>query len=335
MVAQRVALAVEDAEGELVPDVRVVRVADRQHDLRALRRQPGVLSLEALAVRGVGLHHAGEFREFGDVVRGVALTVGGVLGVALHFDAQEGALQRVHAEIAADVVMVVFRLAAVHTQHACVFSQVVVIRHQHAAVSEAAEVLAREEAVGAEVAHRAAVTAFIPRADRLRCVLDHLEALLLRQREDGVHVRALAEQMHRHDDLRFGSDLFPCVVDVHVEADRADIGEDRHGAETRNRARRGEKGERRAQHLVTRLDVQRHERQQQRIRAGGNRQCMLHTDHFGDFLFKRLHLRPHDEPPMFQHLCEGGLEFGFERVVLGVDVEERDHGRWVRMMNDE
>jgi hypothetical protein len=31
---------------------------------------------------------------------------------------------------------------------------------------------------------------------------------------------------------------------------------------------------------------------------------------------------------MMQHLSEGGLEFGFEWEVLGVDVEKRDgHGR--------
>jgi hypothetical protein len=56
---------------------------------------------------------------------------------------------------------------------------------------------------------------------------------------------------------------------------------------------------------------------------------MLHTDHGRDFRLKGLQLRPHDKSTMLEHLGEGGLEFGFERVVLGVDVEERDHwGKW-------
>ena len=45
-----------------------------------------------------------------------------------------------------------------------------------------------------------------------------------------------------------------------------------------------------------------------------------------DFLFKLLHLRSHDEASVVKHAREGGLEFGFEREVLGVDVEKRDHG---------
>jgi hypothetical protein len=132
--------------------------------------------------------------------------------------------------------------------------------------------------------------------------------------------------MHRDDRLRFGGDLLSRIIHVQVEADRTDVGEHRHRSETRNRARRGEKRERGAQHLVAWFDVQRHQRQQQRVCAGRYRQRVLHTDHGRDFRLKRLQLRPHDKSTMLEHLSEGGLEFGFERVVLGVDVEERDHG---------
>ena len=38
----------------------------------------------------------------------------------------------------------------------------------------------------------------------------------------------------------------------------------------------------------------------------------------------------HDKLAGFENALESRSEFGFERVVLGVDVEERDHGlaRW-------
>jgi len=35
----------------------------------------------------------------------------------------------------------------------------------------------------------------------------------------------------------------------------------------------------------------------------------------------------HDEMAGLEDALEGGGEFGFKRVVLGVDVEEGDHGR--------
>ena len=122
MIFERIALSsADDAEGELVPDVRVVAVGDGKHDFGSCGGEGGILRAGAFAVRGIGLHDAGQFLQRIEVVGRVALAVGGVLRVAFQFHAEQGALQRVHAEVSADVVMVVLRLAAMHTQHAGVF----------------------------------------------------------------------------------------------------------------------------------------------------------------------------------------------------------------------
>ena len=71
-----------------------------------------------------------------------------------------------------------------------------------AGVAERAQVLAREKRKTAEGADAADRSRVIRRADRLRRVFDDGNARATGGIEDRIEIRALAEQVHRHD--RFG-----------------------------------------------------------------------------------------------------------------------------------
>lgn len=76
MVAQGVAAAfIEDAEGELVPDVGIVGVGDREDDFGVSGCERVVLGGDALAVGGVSLDDTGQFAELAEIEGGVSLAI--------------------------------------------------------------------------------------------------------------------------------------------------------------------------------------------------------------------------------------------------------------------
>jgi hypothetical protein len=58
-------------------------------------------------------------------------------------------------------------------------------------------------------------------------------------------------------------------------------------------------------------DAERHQRQQDRIRAGGNTKRVLRAGERADLLLERLDLRSHDELAALKHTLKRGGEFGF------------------------
>ena len=106
-------------------------------------------------------------------------------------DAEDGRLQGVEAEVAADERVIVFRFRAVHAQHAELFRLFGVLRGDQAAVARRAEVLRGEEAEAAVLAHRAGPAALVLGADRLGRILDHRQVVTLGDVHDRIHVGAL------------------------------------------------------------------------------------------------------------------------------------------------
>lgn len=53
---------------------------------------------------------------------------------------------------------------------------------------------------------------------------------------------------------------------------------------------------------------------------------MFGTGEREEVFFQSGDVWSHDELSAFENAGESGGEFGFERMVLGVDVEERNHG---------
>ena len=138
-------------------------------------------------------------------------------------------------EIAADELVMILRLHAVHAQDVRALEKRRVLRHQRARIAERAEILRREKTGHAEIAERAHRPAAIVRAERLRRVLDHAQVVLRGEREDRVHVGGLAEEMHRDDRARPRGDAPRRVAHVEVEGGRR---ASRRAPASRRRARR-------------------------------------------------------------------------------------------------
>ena len=81
-----------------------------------------------------------------------------------------------------------------------------VIGDHRAAVAEAAQVLLDDEAGADRVAQLADLEAVAARADALRVIFDHQQLVLVRDLADGLHVRALPVEVHRHNRLGLGRD---------------------------------------------------------------------------------------------------------------------------------
>jgi hypothetical protein len=102
-----------------------------------------------------------------------------------------------------------------------------VIGHAHSAVAHSAEILAWEETEAPDGADASGLAPFVRGRNRLRGVLDNVQAVTPRDVHDGIHLRHLAEQVYRHDRPRaFGHRAFDQVrVDVvrpwvNIEQDR-------------------------------------------------------------------------------------------------------------------
>src|SRR5439155_16690807 len=111
------------------------------------------------------------------------------------------------AEIPADELVIVLRLAPVHAQHANSFGEVLATCQHHARVAQRSEVLAREERQAPKIAQCASSTAVtILGSDRLSGVLDDGDAMLRSDLEDRSHLCALPEEVDGDDRARPRSD---------------------------------------------------------------------------------------------------------------------------------
>ena len=199
-------------------------------------------------------------------------------------DQQHGGLQLVDAEVPTDQRVVVLRLHAVHAQHAKLCGKRVIVRHAHARIAEGAEILGREERQAADVANAAgSAPRRVFRADRLGGILDERQIVPACKRHQRIHVGRLAVQMYRHDRAHATARLavvqaagapFAALfqelanqLHVDVEARRLDVEEYRPRADARDRAAGREKGVRAGDHLVADADVERHQRDEERVRA--------------------------------------------------------------------
>ncbi len=164
----------QNTEGELIPDMFVVSVGDREDDFDVIFCGPSLLSGGAMTVNGVGLGDPGDLTELLNVVTGVALTTDGVFRVVRDFDSQDGGLESVDTEVAADEVMEVLWHHAMVSEDTGFFGQGIILGDKRARVAEAAKILAGEKTVGAEIAHGATGAAPIASADGLGGVFDDL-----------------------------------------------------------------------------------------------------------------------------------------------------------------
>ena len=183
---------------------------------------------------------------------------------------QDRRLQRVQPRGRSDDAVLVARALAVRAQQLDAFGELGHGRHDGATVAPGSEVLGRVEAEAADHAERADAPSAVAGAMCLAGILDHVDPGLAREREDRIEIDGGAEQVHRDyaayagvevggDDL--GGDQMRVGVDVDQSRSRAD------GAD---RLRRGDERVGRHDHLVAGADLQRAQRQYQRLGARGD-----------------------------------------------------------------
>jgi len=156
------------------------------------------------------------------------------------------------------------------------FHQRFVVDQQRAAFARD-HILGLVEAQRAQRAERPQRLAAIGREDSLRGVLDHGEAVALRDRHDRVHLAAHARVVDDADRLRARSDRGFDQRFVDVERVPADVDEHRHRAAQDERVGGRHEGERRHDDFVARLQVEQERAHFQRRRARVRQQRLAAT----------------------------------------------------------
>src|SRR5690606_29696473 len=195
------------------------------------------------------------------------------------------------------------------------------------AVAGAAEVLGGIEAPARDPAARADPSAArIPGADRLRGVLDERDAAFGREREQGVVVGGAAEQVDHDDRAQPRAALGGGARRRGIEAvgGRVDVGEDRAGAEPRDRPRRREEREGRADHLVAGADAERLQREQQRVGARGAADRPARLDERGQLVLEGRDLLAEHERLALEDAIDRRADLLAQGGVLRAQVEEGD-----------
>ena len=186
-----------------------------------------------------------------------------------------------------------------------------VVDRDEAAVAEREQVLGREEAEG-----RGDARGDAGRPERLRRVLDDRQAERLQLVDGG----GTAEEVHRHDRLRARGDPARDVGGVEVERDRIDVGEDRRGADPRDRLRGGVEREGGADHLVAGADPERVQDEDERVGPVRDADRLLDAERLGGLALEPLDLGAEDEASALERALERVGQLGDERRILRLDV---------------
>ena len=127
-------------------------------------------------------------------------------------------------------------------------------------------------------------------------ILDELQAVPIRNRPQQRQVRRPPGEMHRHDRLRAGGDRRLERVRGEALGVLFHVDEDRPRADVEHDVCRGAERQCGHDHLVTRPDAQRQERQVQRRRARIRGDGVLHANVLRDRALERLDFRTGAEP---------------------------------------
>ena len=178
-----------------------------------------------------------------------------------------------------------------------------------------------------------AVTGAAPGAERLRGILDHRNPVRRREREDRMQIGALPEQVHGDDgpdaSARIGMPVPPVGQALRVEVAGPGIDVDERGgrAETRHDPGGGEERVGRGKHEVAGADLQRHEGNQQRVGARGDRDGVVDLETVRHRRLERVDGRAAHVAPGADDVEDRPLHSGAGRPELGRQIEERDAHR--------
>ena len=133
---------------------------------------------------------------------GVGAAQRGVACDVRQLDAQQGGLQRIEAEVAADHLVKVLGAATMSAHQARAVGERIVFGGEQAGIAESAEVLRRKEREAAELADGPDLFALEAGAEGLCGILDDGQAVGRGDGREGAHVGRQPEQVYRQDGAR-------------------------------------------------------------------------------------------------------------------------------------
>src|SRR5262249_46219264 len=174
------------------------------------------------------------------------------------------------------------------------------------------------------VPYRSGLPSFsIRSANCLGRVFDHIYTSALSNFDNRIHLYALAKQMHRHDCFGPRSDFLSHRHTVKVECFWIDIHKYRASAEPRDHASCCKERVSSRDHFVSGSGPDRHESDEQRIRAGGYPDSKTRMTE-GCYLFlQRFHFGPQYEMLGLDNPLDRLADVRPDSRVLGFQIEQR------------
>ena len=229
-----------------------------------LRADPGAIAdvdnelvIDAFVARIVNGEFEARVAEGALVFAGDLAAAGGPGVEAAELDAEDGALESVHAVVIADEFVLVTRRLSMRAGRASELRDLVVVGGKSAGFSIRAEILCGIEAKSRGVAEASDATSAIARPMRLGRIFEDSQAVTHGDFIYGVHVRGAAVEMNGQDGA--GARRDGAREKLGVEVRRGGINIHEHGLRTAisNRLGGGEEGVRRGDDFVALLNTER------------------------------------------------------------------------------
>src|SRR5208283_3285401 len=272
---------------------------------------------------------AGQFRGKAEAVAleavGVALGPGAALisplADVLELDAEERGVKIIEAAIEAEGVHRAFQ-GSVIAHAANGQFDVGAIGNEGATVAKGAEIFLDDEAGANRVAEFALLEAAAVSVDGLGVIFNDPELVLFGDGADGLHVGAMAVEMHGNDADGARRDGGFDLRGIDIVGDRVGIDEHSFAAGNPDGFGGGEKSVGGGDHFVAGLDTEGEKGEPESVGAGVQADGMLHAKILGQLLFKASESGAHNISLAFHDGMEGVVDFAFDAVVLtGVAVK--------------
>ncbi len=151
---------------------------------------------------------------------------------------------------------------------------------------------------------------------RLGTILHHAQIVPRGDRQERVHVRGLAVEVHGEQDTRARRDAGFHLGDIHEVRLRDDIDEDRNAARRADGGDGGHRGVGDGDHFVARLEPESFEREEERIRTGSDAHAKSAAAPRGKLLLKCADFRSQDQHPRTQDVADGDIDLFLQKLVL-------------------
>ncbi len=208
-------------------------------------------------------------------------------------------------------------------KHPDLFEDRGILRDHRAAVAETAEVLGREEAEHGGGAVIANALPLVPRALRLRAVLDHDQLVLPGNLQDRVEVGRLAVQMHRDDGLRARRHLLRDFRRIEIEEALLEIAENYLRAGQADGFRRGNGRVDRRDDLIARADAETLQGGKQTACGAGHAADLRHALPRRHLLLERLDVFAADVVAAVDDPAGGLVQRCLDGLMLSAQIEKR------------